>query len=270
MAFGDVLVHLDNGPRSSVRLALARSLAERFGARLVGLFAERAPPIRVGVVATWPSAEYVAAADSAWSAFTAATADLGPRAVWVDCNRGGEVEVVSRTIDIARTSDLIVIGQTEEEGARVPSDFAERLILESGRPVLVIPHSGTYGGVGERPLFAWTAARAAARAMADALPLVMPGADALVLTAAEPSTALDEASERVLGHLAAHGIEARFSSVVVEEVKLMDTLLNRAADHSADLLAIGAFENAGFPFVGRGSGTRYVLRHMTLPVLFSH
>ena len=80
----------------------------------------------------------------------------------------------------------------------------------------------------------------------------------------------DEFADLMLGGLAAHGITGRYQTVVVEEVKLMDTLLNQAADHSADLLAIGAFENAGFPFVGRGSGTRYVLRHMTLPVLFSH
>ena len=36
------------------------------------------------------------------------------------------------------------------------------------------------------------------------------------------------------------------------------------------LLALGGFETPGFPFLGRGAGTRYVLAHMTLPVLFSH
>ena len=57
---------------------------------------------------------------------------------------------------------------------------------------------------------------------------------------------------------------------LIEEIKLMDTLLNQAADHSADLMAIGAFDHAGIAFFGRGSGTRYILRHMTLPVLFAH
>jgi len=50
----------------------------------------------------------------------------------------------------------------------------------------------------------------------------------------------------------------------------MDALLNRAADHGADLLVIGAFGGGGYPLFSRGSGSRYMLKHMTLPVLFSH
>jgi len=49
----------------------------------------------------------------------------------------------------------------------------------------------------------------------------------------------------------------------------MDALLNRASDHGADLLAIGAFAAAVIPCFSR-SGSRYMLKHMTLPVLFSH
>ena len=251
-------------------MALARRLAERHGARLTGLFAEQASPVRVGVVATWPSADYLAAAQASHARFAAATAGLGTQAIWIDANRGGEAEILIRVADCARLADLVILGQAEDSGSRVPADLAERVILDSGRPVLIVPHSGTFENVGERPLFAWTTARAAARALGDALALVTPGADALVVHAGQPGPGTDELAGRVVAHLLAHGVGARFQSVVVEDVKLMDTLLNQAADHSADMMALGAFENAGFPFVGRGSGTRYVLRHMTLPVLFSH
>lgn len=53
-----------------------------------------------------------------------------------------------------------------------------------------------------------------------------------------------------------------------EEVGVMDLLLSRAADVGADLLVMGASTHA--PFSSLGSGFRHVLRHMTLPVLFSH
>ena len=43
----------------------------------------------------------------------------------------------------------------------------------------------------------------------------------------------------------------------------MDALLNRAADHGADLLAIGAFGGGGYPLFSRGGGSRYMLKHMT-------
>ncbi len=270
MALANILVHLDSSARAMARLALAVRLAQRNDARLTGLFAEASAAHRVGVVATWPSEEHVAAVTAARAAFETATAGLGERASFIDVNRGGEQEILIRVTDIARNFDLVVLGQAEE-GSRVPSDLAEQLIMECGRPVLMVPNIGSYPDVGARPLFAWHRSRSATRALNDALPLVSGGADALVVQAARTGEASsDEFADLVTGHLAAHGISARFQIVAVEEVKLMDTLLNQAADHSADLMAIGAFDSAGFAFLGRGSGTRYVLRHMTLPVLFSH
>lgn len=269
MALATILVHLDSSPRTAVRLALAIRLAMRFNARLTGLFAEMSEAYRVGVVATWPSAEHIAAAAAARSAFEAATAELGERARFLEVNRGSEQEILARVTDIARTFDLVILGQPEQ-GVRVPVDLPEQVILESGRPVLTVPYAGTYEDVGRRPLFAWHHSRGATRALHDALPLIAGGAVALVVGARRPNEPVDEFADMVIAQLSAHGVPARFQSVVVDEIKLMDTLLNQAADHAADLLVIGAFDNAGFSFTGRGSGTRYILRHMTLPTLFSH
>lgn len=269
MTLSNILVHVDSSPRVATRLALAVRLAARHGARLTGLFAEMSSAHKVGVVATWPSAEHLAQVAVAKAAFAAATASLGDEARFLDVNRGGEHEILVRASDIARNFDLVILGQYED-GARVPVDLAEQLILETGRPVLVIPYAGAFEALGHRPLFAWHRSRGAARALVDALALVEPKADALVVQAGRPGEVADEFSELVIGQLAAHGIAAHYQTVVVEEVKLMDMLLNQAADHSADLMAIGAFDHTGFAFLGRGSGTRYILRHMTLPVLFSH
>lgn len=265
----NLLVHLDSSPRTAERLALAVALATRHGAHLTGLFAETALPHRVGVVATWPSDGYIAAATAAGEAFRAATAALGDKATFVDLNRGSEQEVLARAVAFAHHFDLVILGQ-HEDGSRVPIDLAEQIILESGRPALVVPYVGHYPELGRRPLFAWHRSRGAARALVDAVPLVQPSADALVVEAGRDGDGPDEFAPYVLAELAAHGIAARFEKVVVEDIKLMDTLLNQAADHAADLLAIGAFDTGGFTFLGRGAGTRYVLRHMTLPVLFSH
>ena len=50
----------------------------------------------------------------------------------------------------------------------------------------------------------------------------------------------------------------------------MDVILSHAAECGADLLVMGAFGNAGVPGFGRGAGTRFILDHMTIPVLLSH
>jgi nucleotide-binding universal stress UspA family protein len=70
-------------------------------------------------------------------------------------------------------------------------------------------------------------------------------------------------------HLATHGIQARTEVVLVQDFGIMDVLLNRASDRSADLLVMGAHGSIGFPFESRGAGTRHILKHMTVPVLMA-
>jgi len=65
------------------------------------------------------------------------------------------------------------------------------------------------------------------------------------------------------------GVAAKPEVLVVEDFGIMDLLLNRVSDRSADLLVMGAHGQLGFPFVSRGAGTRYILQHMTVPVLMS-
>src|SRR5271165_5279925 len=98
MVLANILVHVDSRPRTSARLALAVRIAERTGARLTGLFAEKAEAHVVGTVATWPSAQYVAAVESAQNAFAAATAPLGDRVAFTDTNRGGDGEISRRVV----------------------------------------------------------------------------------------------------------------------------------------------------------------------------
>ena len=269
MTLASILVHLDSNPRVAERLALAARLAERTGARLTGLFAETAEAHFVGVVAVWPSAKYTSAMEAARATFLAATSGLGERATFIDANRGSEAEVVTRVTDIARPFDLVILGQTEE-GVAVPSKLPEHVITESGRPVLVVPFVGTYPDIGRRPLFAWSRSRGAARALADARLVLVNDCEALVTEIGRPGEARDEFADLVIANLAAHKISARFQYLVADDVEVMDTLLNACSDHAADLLAIGGFDSGSLALLGHGSGTRFILGHMTLPVLFSH
>lgn len=269
MTLANILVHVDSSPRAAARLALALRLAERGGARLTGVFAETAEARQVGTVTVWPSARYTAAMEAARATFAQATAGIGERAAFIDANRGSDSEILTRVTDMARAFDLVVLGQTEE-GVAVPAKLPEHLITESGRPVLMVPFVGAYPDVGHRPVFAWHRSRGAARALADARLVLTSDCDALVTEIVKPSQARDEFADLVIAGLAAHKIRARFDHLVADDVDVMDSLLNTASDHSADLLAIGGFDTGGLALLGRGAGTRFILSHMTLPVLFSH
>ena len=116
--------------------------------------------------------------------------------------------------------------------------------------------------------------RAKARALADGIRIVQAGADAAVVSIAkpeDPNVAYNKTSlDLAVAHLAAHDIAAKADQAVAVEIGLMDALLNQSADHSADLLVLGAFGGQGYPRFSRGSGSKFMLKHMTLPVLFSH
>lgn len=269
MSLANILVHVDSKSRSAARLGLAVRLAERLGARLTGLFAEKAEAHRVGAVATWPSAHYVEALETARGAFAAASSALGDRVAFLDANRGSDNEINLRVTEIARTFDLVILGQTLDD-VPVPAKLPEHVIVDSGRPVLVVPYVGTYRDIGARPLFAWHSSRGAARAVNDALPLVSNPCEALIVEVGRKNEARDEFSELLVQNLAHHQVPARYQHFVVDEISVADTLLSAISDHAADLLVIGAFDSAPRSLFGRSSSTPNILAHMTAPVLFSH
>jgi nucleotide-binding universal stress UspA family protein len=270
MPLRDILVHLDSTPRTAERLALAVTLARHHDARLVGIFAQRAEAYQVGVVAVWPPESYAIAAAASRAQFDTAIHGLRD-AEWVDLNRGSDHEVVHLMTEAARHYDITILGQDDEDGLRVvPRELAEQLIVESGRPILVVPYAGHFPDLGARPLIAWTEARPAARALNDALILLKPGAQVSVASVGLGTESQKSSVERIAAHLRAHKIDAQIEHMQITEVGVMDTLLNLASDKAADFLVMGAFGGYGYPVLSRGSGTRYMLRHMTAPCLFSH
>ena len=270
MPLRDILVHLDSGPRTAERLALAIHLARRDSARLVGIFAQCAQAYQVGVVAVWPPESYTQAANASREQFEAAVKGL-PDAQWIDINRGSDHEIVHHVTEAARHFDLTILGQEEEDAPRiVPRELIEQLILESGRPILVVPYAGHFEDLGARPLIAWSEAPPAARALNDGLVLIKPDAKVTLVSLGTRTEPQKLSAERIAEHLKAHNLDVQVEHMLVTEVGLMDTLLNLAADKAADLLIMGAFGGYGYPILSRGSGTRYMLRHMTAPCLFSH
>lgn len=273
MGFRHILVHLDQGERTAVRLALATELATRFGARITALFAQsdRYGP---GIVARRAGPALEEAAAAAKAAAEAACAAAGVAWEWWQLSHGERNHVVAETVICARYADLAVFGQYDPAGdAPVPEDLVEQVILNSGRPVLVVPAAGSYATVGRRALVAWNGSREAARALGDSIPFLA-GADSVsVLSlrgAVEGSVASRVPPVDIAAHLASHGVTAEVDLVPPNEAGVTNMILNRGADLASDLLVMGAYGNYGFPFGLRGSNTRNILREMTMPVLFAH
>ncbi|MFD2182704.1 hypothetical protein [Rhodoplanes azumiensis] len=265
MALKNILVHLDSGPRTAERLALAVRIAARNQARLTGVFGQLAEAHRVGVVAEWPPAAYAAAAAESREAFSKTAGSLAD-AEWVDLNRGGEDEIMHRLGQLACYSDLTVLGQHEDAARRLaPAELATHVCSASGRPVLVVPYAGRFPDVGRRPMFAWSETAGAARALADGLALTSPDAEALLLYAYERNLR-SEFAERAVALLKSHGVTAQFEPFALEDETMMDVLLNFASDHGADLMTLGLTGSVGLSLFDRGR-PKPTLRELTVPVL---
>jgi len=267
MALKDLMVHLDPGARTPVRLDLAIALARKHDARLVGVFGQRALPEQVGVVATWPSADYVAAAQASKAAFDTATLPLRA-AEWRDINRGSDSELLRLLIEAARCADMVIVGQHDDAvEARVPPELAEELVIHSGRPILVVPFAGEFPQIGRRPLIAWDQSRESAHALHASLRLIEGCRDAVVVSLDKPFDEAERYCTDVARHLECHGIKARTEVLMAEDEHMMDFLLNRVTDLDADLLVIGAHRQSSFLRPGHSADSRTIMRQMVVPTL---
>jgi len=270
MSINNILVQLDQSERTANRLQFALLIARQHNARLVGLFAQRGQAKRVGVVSTWPPEEYTTARDASRDAFMTAAKGL-EGAEWHDVNRGADDELIVHVANFARHFDMVILGQKDVRGdSCVPDDLVEDVLNSCGRPVLIFPYTGNFETVGKSPLIAWNNTREAARALNDSLPLIYGCDQAMVLSFATKLEQGQESCAAVSRHLQTHKVKTRTEIILVDNFGIMDLLLNRVSDQGADLLVMGAHGQNGLHIGNHGNGTRYILQHMTVPVLMSN
>jgi nucleotide-binding universal stress UspA family protein len=273
----DVLVCLDNAPGLATRLDVALAMAAAHDAHLAALHVIAATVLPAYVAGQLPAdlvaqqkrflredaARLVSSADAA--------ARRAGRSIEI---REVEGDIVSTALLHARHADLTIVGQTGGESAKpsMPApDLPETLMLESGRPVLVVPRFGRFTYVGERVLLAWNGGREAARAANDALPILARAHAVTVLSVNPKADAVPRHPGADIGaHLARHGVKVEVDTSVALDIDVGDALLSRAADLSCDLIVMGAYGRSRMREWALGGATRHLLRHMTVPVLFSH
>lgn len=276
MDYASIMVHMDTSPRALDRLEIAARLAVARHARLIGLFAGFMPD------PAWfymmeGAAAYIeedrrrrsAAREEVRRHFEAATQDIGVETEW----RAVEGDPLMMALREVREADLVVAGQYDpaDPDSFVAAQFLETIILDSGRPVLVIPFAGQFAAPGARAMVAWNGGREATRALHDAMPLIA-GGQAKVLCAqsagARPDAGLPG---HAVAALASHGVHADIEYCQEgSDIAIGETLLARAADFGADLVVMGAYGRGRLRELVLGGVTQTLLDTMTVPVLMSH
>jgi nucleotide-binding universal stress UspA family protein len=284
MELKDILVHLDAGPRSAVRLDIAAGLAARDGAHLTGLYVIDVPP--PDMFYGFPSAfldlqraedivdhlreTAVTEGAAVEAAFRARLARDGLEGEW-RLAEGVAGEVVALH---GRYADLVVLGQPEPRpvpGAR-GLNLPAGALMACGRPLLMVPFAGHFPTLAQQVLVGWNASAEAARAVNDALPLLRHARKVTVL-AVNPGRGIRgegalPAADIAL-HLARHGIAAEAAHTIAKDIPEADALLSYAADIGADLLVAGFYGHSRMREMVFGGVTRSLLAEMTVPVFLS-
>ena len=274
-----ISVHLDHGFDCQRRTQVALALAKRHKAELVGIYASSAPPQYYYGESVLMSKTLSVMRDlqaQNRGAVQNAFLDAAARADVPAVVRAGDSTPSASVALFGRTSDLIIVSQQNREDVEAAheTEFVEQTLLTAGRPVLVVPSSGDFPVVGERVLYCWDRSREAARALADAAPLLRSASHLVVLTMDEgAATRKDEAVpfEDLATYCIAQGMPA--PDHVRRDIKgvgVGSTILNAAADYSADLIVMGAYGHSKFREWAMGGATASILKSMTVPIMFSH
>lgn len=174
---------------------------------------------------------------------------------------------------LAHHADLLVVAGPVNDGAEgsVAHAFAAALLLESGRPVLVVPPGARAPLAGSAVLLAWRAGAESARAMHDALPLLRAAARVDVVTVdADPAEEGGGALAEVATHLARHGVRAEALSIASRGRSVAEVLLEHAREMPAGLLVAGGYGHSRLREWVMGGATRELMLTSPVPVLFSH
>jgi nucleotide-binding universal stress UspA family protein len=274
----DLVVHLPVAGQNDVAGAFAISIAETFGAHVSGVAFSYEPVIPPTIMGTIPAslieqqrAENDKAAADARAKFDAAAKRAGVSfdSRILTASLPGSAD---RFGEIARRFDLSVVGQGEPGLLASAQELVgESALFASGRPVVLVPYIQKTGLKLDRIMLCWDASRTAARAVADALPLLARAAAIDVVMIASERPKSDDLPGIDIGqHLARHGLKVEVKRIVAIDSDVASTILSHAADTSADFIVMGGYGHSRLREFVLGGATRGIMSAMTVPVLMSH
>ena len=243
-AVASVMVHVDFDGQSDHRIRIAAELANRFGAVLIGV-AGWLPGRERG----WFAAELepdderldriLVELDGLAEHFRSVAHRTARNVEW-----RGSYHFPREAIPAeARAADLVVIGSHPVAEDVYHAFDPGMVLLNAGRPVLVVPESLADGNPGQRVVIAWKDTREARHAVQSAVPYLKMADHIALVEVAE--AALEAAAREQLNdvekYLRRHGIAVNTKSVTYPHGSISDQLRDVARKEGADLIVAGAY-----------------------------
>jgi nucleotide-binding universal stress UspA family protein len=283
MAIKHILLPLVSYPMATETAAIKKcvSIAAHLGARLsaVSFDLEVALPagpytrafVTDGLVVEMP--EHQKSLANARTMMAALAADANASGVSHDetIKRCPPDEILSCLAGCARTADLSLVPVRPFDD--VHQKIVQGLIFESGRPILIfseekidlLPNSFDHIAI------AWDHSQQAARAVADAMPLLQKAKTVRAFTvSAQDTAARSEAGAALVKYLDHHGIKATFEMVRKDGSSTGKLLEAYVRNNKSDLLVMGAYRHSRLAEFILGGATYTVVGYPPCWVMMSH
>lgn len=274
----DIIVNLEHKIERDPARDFAISIAETFDAHIAGVAFAYAPALPgYMTVEIPPDILAILIADSEKAALAGIDRfDAAVRRSLLSAEhrllRAIGPEAPDILANLARRFDLSVFMQSEPDGVD-NDDMIGTALFESGRPVTVVPYIYKDGLKLDRVVCCWDGSRAAARAINDALPVLVKAAavDLLIVVNEKTKNEKDEIrGAEMAKHLARHDVKVEIETVPAADIDVTNAILSYVADSSGTVIVMGGYGHSRMSELILGGVTRGMLKSMTVPVFMSH
>jgi nucleotide-binding universal stress UspA family protein len=168
-----------------------------------------------------------------------------------------------------RLADVTVVPRPQKGDDAMVQATLEVALLETGRPVLVVPPK-TIEEVGKRVVILWSGAEEAARAVAGAVPLLRQAESISAYSFSRYAKPLAQAADLV-SYLGWHGIPvSAHEDVDTSGRDVEDVAFETLEKNNADLVVMGAYTNSRLRHLIFGGMTSAVLERAEIPIFMAH
>jgi nucleotide-binding universal stress UspA family protein len=273
----DIVVNLSAGKAGGPAADYAVSVASALDAHLAGVAFIYDPIVPMSGAGYIPAevietqqTDNEAAAKAAIDRFSelARRAAVSAEPLTISASLAGAGDQFSR---IARRFDLAIVGQSEPETSTIEDIIAETTLFESGRPMIMVPYIQKAQLKLDNVVVCWDGSRQAARAIGDAMPLLVKAGRVEIVIVSDEKGKQDEIEGADMGeHLARHDLKVEVNRIASGGVDVADVLLSHLADSGADFMVMGGYGHSRLREFVLGGVTRSIFRSMTVPILLSH
>lgn len=172
-------------------------------------------------------------------------------------------------------TDIVFISQPNfKQAAGNAIGIIDKLIIDAGIPIVVIPNDWSGSTVGTKPVLGWKESKQAVSVVRHTLSLMRQSEDLdIVAVTKKPNRTKElEGGMEIGKYLAAHGIkcqyfERRFGG---QDKTKTDVLLRHASLCDRDLIIVGGYSQSRYKEMLVGGMTRDLIKNANLPVLLAH